>query len=480
MYDVTIIGCGIVGASAAYELSKYKPSVAILEKENDVACGATKANSAIIHAGYDPKPGTKMARLNVLGSKMMKELCRQLSVEYRQIGSLVLAFDDKDMERLKNLYIRGRKNGVEILRIITGEQVVEMEPNINPSVIGALFAPSAAIINPWKLCVAMAQTAVINGAKLHLNSEVIKISSLGDYYHIETTAGSYDTRYIVNASGAYSDRISEMAAKPFFKIIPVKGEYFLLDKSQGGLVNSVVFQTPNENGKGVLVAPTVHGNLIVGPTSDVACDPEDTSVTWKGLKKIINTSMRSSKSIDFRESIRNFAGIRATADCEDFIIEASAPRFINAAAIKSPGLSAAPAIALEVCELLKKDKLGLQEKEEFKIFSGNVLFKDMTLNERREALKRERSYGRVVCRCETITEGDVLAAIKTPIPPVSIDGVKRRCGTGMGRCQGGFCEPRVHEILSRETGVSMERLCKDREGSYLLSGRTKEREGAAE
>jgi len=473
MYDVIIIGCGIVGAAAAYELTKYELSVAVLEKENDVACGATRANSAIVHAGYDPKPGTKMARLNVLGSRLMEPLCRKLSVDYRQIGSLVLAFSDSEMDRIRNLYERGQSNGVERLQILSGEQVLKIDPAVNPGVIGALYAPTAAIINPWGLCLAMAQSADVNGADICLNSEVTAISRMDGYFHIRTTAGSYDTRYIVNASGAYSDKVSEMALKPFFRIVPVKGEYYLLDKSQGGLVNHIVFQTPDEAGKGVLIAPTVHGNLIVGPTSEQVSDPEDTAVSYRGLEKVFNTSMRSSNRIDFRESIRNFAGVRATGS-DDFIIEATAPGFINAAAIKSPGLSSAPAIAMEICNLLRENGLELNKKDGYKHYKKKPLFKNMTPEEQRRALELDRSYGRVVCRCETITEGDILAALEAPVPPVSIDGVKRRCGAGMGRCQGGFCGPRVHELLSRETGREMESICQGGEGSILLTGKTRE------
>jgi len=476
MYDVTIIGCGIVGAAAACELTKYNLSVAVLEKENDVACGATRANSAIAHAGYDPLPGTKMARLNVLGSKMMEGLCKDLAVEYERIGSLVLAFSERDMEAVRELYKRGVKNEVPGLRVLTRGEVLEIEPNLSESVVGALYAPTAAIINPWGLCIALAQTAAINGADIHLNSEVLRIDRVDGYYRVETTSGSYDTRYIVNAAGGYSDKISEMVAEPFFKIKPVKGEYLLLDKSQGGFVNHVIFQTPSEAGKGVLIAPTVHGNLIVGPNAQPVEDPEDTTVTYRGLEEVVNASLRSSARINFGETIRSFAGVRATGS-DDFIIEASAPNFINAAAIKSPGLTAAPAIALEICSLLEENGLELIKKDSFTYYKRKPLFKHMSPEERERALERDRRYGRVICRCQTITEGDIIEAIKAPLPPVSIDGVKRRCETGAGRCQGGFCGPRVHEILSREHGVKMESVCQNKAGSYILTGRTKSREG---
>ena len=476
MFDVTVIGCGAVGAGIAYELSHCRLSVAIVEKENDIACGTTKANSAIVHAGYDPKPGTKMARLNVEGSRMMEGLCRRLHVEYRRIGSLVLAFDNDDMEIVRKLFRRGTENGVEGLEILTKEQVLKIESSLNPEVVGALYAPTAAIVDPWGLAIALAQSAVQNGAKLFLNSPVEHITDEGGFYRIEAGGNALETKYIVNAAGTFADKINDMVAKPFFRILPVKGEYYLLDKNQGHVVRHTIFQTPGKYGKGVLVSPTVHGNLIVGPTADPTNGPEDTAVTAQGLEKVVKSALRSDTHVNFRESIRNFAGVRATADkSDDFIIEASpdAPRFVNVAAIKSPGLSASPAIAKEVCGILEKEGLVCAKKDAFTDYCRQPLFQKMTEEQKEEALARDPLYGRVICRCETITEGDILSVMRGPIPPVSIDGVKRRCNAGMGRCQGGFCGPRVHEILSRETGRPMEKIEQDRTGSYLLTGETK-------
>lgn len=475
MYDVTVIGCGVVGAGIACELSRHRLSVAVLEKENDVACGTTKANSAIVHAGFDPMPGTAMARLNVQGSKMMEALCGELSVEYRRIGSLVLAFGDGDLETLRELFRRGKANGVEKMELLTGAQALAMEPNLNPAVAGALYAPTAAIVNPWGLAIALIQTAVKNGARLHLNAGVNRIEEAGGFYRIGTDAGVFETRYLVNAAGTHSDEINNMAAKPFFQILPLKGEYYVLDKSQGNVVSHTIFQCPDQNGKGVLISPTVDGNLLVGPTAEPADGPDDTAVTARGLAKAAETALRSSEKINFREAIRNFSGVRAATEKDDFILGASpdAPRFVNAAAIKSPGLSAAPAIALEVCSILRDMGLPLSRKEEFIPWKKHKLFRDMTEEEQKEALRRDPLYGRVICRCETVTEGDIRRALRDPIPPGSIDGVKRRCNAGMGRCQGGFCGPRVHEILSRETGMRMEKICQDRAGSFLLTGETK-------
>lgn len=476
MYDVTVIGCGVTGAAVAYELSHYRLSVAVLEKENDIACGTTKGNSAIVHAGYDPRPGTIMARLNVAGSRMMEELCTRLNVEYRRIGSLVLAFDENDRETLQELLRRGRSNGVEGLRILSKAQTLDIEPALNPEILGALYAPTAAIVSPWGLALAMAQSAVKNGTELFRNAGVETIANMGDFYRITASGRTFETRYLVNAAGTCADKVNNMAAKPFFRILPVKGEYYVLDKSQGTLVSHTIFQTPNKDGKGVLVSPTVDGNLIVGPTADPAQSSDDTAVTAEGLGKVVGRSLRSVPQISFRESIRNFAGVRATTDEDDFLIAASpdAPRFVNAAAIKSPGLTAAPAVGQEVRRILEKLGLSLPEKCSYVPYRSHTLFQDMTAEQREEALRRDPRFGRVICRCESITEGDILQAMRDPVPPVSIDGVKRRCRAGMGRCQGGFCGPRVHEILSRETGIPMERIPQDGSGSWLLTGKTKE------
>ena len=475
MYDVTIIGCGVVGAGIAYELSHYRLNVAIVEKENDIACGTTKANSAIVHAGYDPVPGTKMARLNREGSEMMEDLCRRLSVEYNRIGSLVLAFNETDLNILRELFRRGNLNGVEELQLLTKEETLKLEPGLNPEIVGALYAPTAAVVNPWGLAIATAQTAVLNGAKLYLNSPVEQIENEGEFYRITAGENTIETRYIVNAAGTFSDRINDMVAKPFFKILPIKGEYYLLDKSQGGIVSHTIFQTPNQDGKGILISPTVHGNLIVGPTADSAGNPEDTAVTAQGLQKVVKASLRSDTHVDFRESIRNFAGVRATSGVDDFIVEASqdTPRFVNVAAIKSPGLSASPAIAVEVRSILEKIGLVCSSNPSFTEYRRPPLFKSMSQEQKKKAISDNPRYGRVICRCETITEGDILNTLHGPIPPASIDGVKRRCNAGMGRCQGGFCGPRVHEILSRETGTPMEKIVQGRSGSYLLTRETK-------
>lgn len=473
-YDVVIIGCGVIGAACAYELAKHDLRVGVLEASNDVANGTTKANSAIVHGGYDPLPGTKMARLNVAGTAMMGRLCKKLDVPYRNNGSLVVSLSEADDETLRKLYAQGVANGVPGLELLDREQALAKEPNLSPTVRGALFAPSAGIVNPWELCLALAETAVRNGAELRLSAPVTAISRTAGGFCLTTPQGKVTTRYAVNCAGVYSDRIAAMAGDRSFRIQPAKGEYFLLDKSEGARVEHVIFQCPSELGKGVLVTPTVHGNLLVGPNA-TACDPDDTANSAAGLDFVRACAQRSVPSINFRDNIRNFAGVRANSDRPDFILEesAAAPGLIHAAGIRSPGLSAAPAIGLEVLDLLRQAGLELRRKDTFIDSRRRVRFHELSDEEKNEMIRRDPRYGRVICRCETVTEGEIVACLHTPIPPVSVNGVKRRVGAGMGRCQGGFCGPRVQEIIARELGLDPTQVLMDWEGSWVLCGETK-------
>ncbi|MBS7402947.1 MAG: NAD(P)/FAD-dependent oxidoreductase [Oscillospiraceae bacterium] len=473
MFDVLIIGCGVVGAALAYELSKHELSVCVLEKENDVAVGTTKANSAILHSGYDPKPGTLMARLNVESVPLTKEICRKLDVPCKNIGSLTVAFSEDDMETVKRLYERGVKNGVPGLEIIGQEELRRKEPHISPEALGALWAPSAAIISPWELCLAMAQTAVRNGTELYLDSEVTEIKKKGESFIVKTSSGVYEARNIVNCAGVFSDKVHAMIAEPCFKILPHSGEYFLLDKCEGDKANTVIFQCPGEDTKGILVSPTVHGNLIVGP-DNAAVKAGDLSVDAKRLQGIKETARKSVPDIGFGENIRNFAGIRAVTDIDDFIIgETEVQGFYDVAGIKSPGLSAAAAIGVYVKNMLEASGVPMRRKKSFVDERHVTRFNELTAEEKREAVEKNPLYGRVICRCETVTEGEIVDCIHAPIPPCSIDGVKRRVGAGMGRCQGGFCSPRVLEILARELGRDPMEIEKDKKGTYILTGRTK-------
>ncbi|MBQ4573725.1 MAG: NAD(P)/FAD-dependent oxidoreductase [Clostridia bacterium] len=473
MQDIVIIGCGVIGAACAYELAKYNLAVTILEASSDVANGTTKANSAIIHAGYDPIPGTGMAKLNVEGNAMMDALCRRLDIPFKRVGSHVLAFTEEELITLRTLYERGTANGVPELRLLTAEETKAMEPSVSEEVKGSLFAPTAGIISPWELTLAMAEVAVRNGVTLKLNTPVTAIERRDGHFTVITPKERIDCRLILNAAGIHAGEIMSMAGDTPCETVFSRGEYYLLDKSEGDRVSSVIFQCPNRDGKGVLVAPTVHGNLIVGPNAE-SIDSPDTANTSRGLNFTRTQAMKSVPSLSIRDNIRNFAGIRANHSGEDFLIGESAkvPGLFNLAGIKSPGLTASPAIAKLAAEWVGK-RLSLTEKQDFTDGRKVIRFKHLTAAEKQTVIAENPLYGRVICRCETVTEGEILAALRSPIPPTTINGVKRRVGAGMGRCQGGFCGPRVQEILSRELGIPMEEINLDEDGSYILTGRTK-------
>ncbi|WP_312651308.1 NAD(P)/FAD-dependent oxidoreductase [Proteiniclasticum sp.] len=478
MYDVAIIGAGIVGASVARELSRYNLKVCLIEKENDVSEGATKANSAIVHAGYDPEVGTAMARLNVRGCHLTEVFAKELDVPYKKIGSLVVAFSEAELKTIEELYHRGNTNGVPDQRLIGREELLKMEPNIGDAALGALHSPSAGIVGPWEFCIALTENAVVNGVELMLGTEVVDIKKEEDIFTIYTANLKIDpirTRYIVNAAGIYSDVIMGMVGEREFKIKPRKGQYFVLDKNQGPLANHVIFQCPSELGKGILVTPSVHGNLIVGPDAEDNVERDDKSTSKEQMDFIREAAERSIKGINYRESIRNFAGLRAQSDRSDFIIEESksVKGFVNLAGIKSPGLTSAPAIAEDAVEILKNIGLEMEKREDFNPIRRQTHFMALSPEEKTAKIKEDPKFGRVICRCENITEGEIVEAIKRPVGALSVDGVKRRVRPGMGRCQGGFCGPRVLEIISRELNVPLEEVMQDTSGSYILVGETK-------
>ena len=473
MQDIIIIGCGVIGAACAYELSKYDLKVTVLERSNDVANGTSKANSAIVHAGYDPQPGD-MARLNVKGNALMGPLCQKLDVPFQKIGSHVLAFSKEDLTTLQWLYDRGRANGVPGLELLTGDQARAMEPNLADTVEGSLYAPTAGIVSPWELTLAMAEVAVQNGVRVELEAEVTAISFQEDHFVLTTPKGQFEARYVINAAGCHADGVQALAGKREFSLTPNRGEYYLLDKSQGNLVHSVIFQCPTAQGKGVLVAPTVHGNLIVGPTSQAVADPDDTANTAQGLAYCRKMAVKSVPTVNFRENIRNFSGVRANHSTDSFLIgeSESVPGMYLLAGIKSPGLTAAPAIGEETGAYFAR-KLGAKRKENFCDSRKRIRFQELSAEEKNRLIAREPLYGRVICRCETVTEGEIVAAIHGPIPATTVNAVKRRVGAGMGRCQGGFCGPRVQEILARELHLAQKDILMDQPGSYVLTGETK-------
>ncbi len=474
MYDVAIIGAGVVGSSLAYYLSQYDISILMLEASNDVSNGTSKANTAIIHAGYDPRVGTLMAKYNVEGSLLMKDLCTKLDVPYINNGAMVLAFSDEELEHVNKLYQRGIDNGVKDLSVLNAEQVLKLEPNITKNVKGALLAKTSAIVSPWELTYALALTAVKNGVELKLNNKVTAITKEKDIFKITTDKSQYQSRYIFNASGIHADKIHELIGNKEFTITPVRGQYYLLDKSQGNKCTHTLFQCPNALGKGVVVSPTVHGNLIVGPDAETI-NNEDKSTTSSGLAYVKEKAAKSIDSLNYGENIRNFAGIRAKSDRKDFIVEESksVSNFFNLAGMASPALSSAPAIALAAVDwLLSKEKLN--KKENYITERKKIRFNKLSAEEKNELIKKDPSYGRIICRCETITEGEILACIDSEIPPASIDGVKRRTNSGMGRCQGGFCSEKIAMILMDKLGLKYNEILQDEQGSYILSSEAKE------
>lgn len=490
LYDVAIIGAGVVGSALFRELGKYKLRTVLIEKENDVALGASRANSAIVHAGYDPPNGTMLARFNVEGNRLYPQLCKELSVPFRQNGSLIVALCEEDMAQLRLLYDNGTRNGVEGLEIVGADAVHNMEPNLKSSICGALVAPTGGIVGSYEFTTALAESGVINGGDVLLNSEVVKIekysdneeklndtSKRGGYFCLTFANGNTTAaRFIVNAAGVYSDSVQQLIGKPRYSVTPRKGEYYILDKRQGNLVDRTIFMCPSKLGKGVLISPTVHGNLLVGPDAQDGEDKENFATSTVGLEFVRKTSGLLSDKVDFRDSIRNFAGLRALPSGKDFIIELDpdVAGLVNLAGIKSPGLTSSPAIAKYAVELLANAGLDLQEEPSFEPCRSQIHFADMSDVEKAELVKKDPRFGRVICRCEQVTEGEIVEAIRRPLGATTLDGVKRRCRPGSGRCQGGFCGPRVLDILARELQTSRESLLKDKEGSYILLGRTKE------
>ncbi len=476
LYDVIIIGAGVTGAFAARELSRYELNICMIDKESDVAMGTSKANSAIVHAGFDAAPNTLKAVLNVRGNKLFPRITHELNVSFHRLGSLVLCFQNSDIPVLEELVQRGKENGVEDLNIVYGDHLRKIEPNVSPHAVAALYAPSAGIVCPYELTLHAAENAVQNGVELKFECEVTSIRHENQRFILTTPKGMLETRYLVNAAGVNTDRISQLIGDQSFSIHPRKGEYVLLDKQFGSTVNHVVFQLPSEKGKGVLVTPTVDGNLLVGPNAKEIPDREDTSTTTEGLQEIITTARKSIPSLDLRGIITSFAGLRASTDEGDFIIRPSTVNssFIHVAGIESPGLTAAPAIGEMVVQLLEENGLPLVHKKSFNPCVQPVQTTRHKNTEQWNALiKSNPRYGRIVCRCEKITEGDILASIHRTIGATNLDAVKRRTRAGMGRCQGGFCSPRIVEILSRELNLPPEQITKSGGNSQILSGKTK-------
>jgi len=461
MYDVAVIGAGVIGSLIARELSKYNVSVLVIEKEADTALGATGANSGIVHAGFDAKPGSLKARFNVAGNKMMEQTCKELGVSFKNNGSLVIGFDDDDKKVIEELYDRGVKNGVERLEIVDSKRLHELEPNVSDKATIALYAPTGGIVCPYGLAIAALGNAMDNGAEFERCFEVKSIERKDGKYIISNGAKNIEARYIVNAAGVFSDKIAAMVGDKSFTITPRKGEYMLCDKESGGIVSHTIFRTPSKMGKGILVSPTVDGNLLLGPTATDIEDREDTSTTPEGLAVIANECLADVPGVPTRTVITSFAGLRSVDNKGDFIINSPVEGFINCAGIESPGLTSAPAIAVYISELLSENGLELTKKESFNPHRTSMHeFRDMTIEEKNEKIKQDPAYGKVVCRCETISEGEIIRAIRENPGAVTVDGVKRRTRATMGRCGGGFCTPTIIGIIARELGMKYEDVTK--------------------
>lgn len=480
LYDVVIIGAGISGTMCAYMLAKYDVKVAVLEAGEDIASGSTRANSAIIHAGYDAKEGSLKARLNVRGCEMMEGIARSLDVHYQRCGSLVVGFNERDRAHIELLLRRGTENGVRDLRIIESEELHEMEPYVAPEAICALFAPTAGIVCPYDIAFAVSENAVTNGADFKFNFKVDKIDKNGEIFTVYCGEECVSGRFVLNCAGLYCDEIANMAGDPLpFTIIPRRGEYMLLDKAERKIASHTLFVTPSEKGKGILVSPTADGNIIVGPNANLVEEKSDTSVTYEGLDEIAEGARLIVPTINLKANITSFAGVRPTPSTGDFYIQASdrVENLVHVAGIESPGLASSPAIGEYVVEILKNLGLTLTKREGYiptRSVNGNFkLFCDMTDEERGEAIRRNPAFAKIICRCENITEGDILGAIHRPIPAHTVDMVKRRTRSGMGRCQGGFCRTRVADIISRELGIPLSEVRKFTKNSKILYGKTK-------
>lgn len=475
MRDVVIIGAGVCGCAIARELSRYKLDVLVVDKCEDVCCGTSKANSAIVHAGYDAKEGTLKASLNVKGSRMMEQLCQDLSVPYSRCGSFVVCTDKNAVDGLDVLYNRGVANGVEGLRIVDGDEARKMEPNLSDDVVAALFAPTAAIVCPFTLTYALAENAAANGVRFRFNTEVKNIAACEGYYNISTNMGDISATYVINAAGVYSDEIHNMVSANKLKITPRRGDYFLLDHTAQDYVSHVIFQLPTKLGKGVLVTPTVHGNILVGPTAFDVDDKEGVNTTKESLDLIPQRASVSVKNPPLKQVITSFGGLRAHEQGDEFIIGFcdDAPNFVDVAGIESPGLSSAPAIGVMVASMISQD-IGAALKTNFAQKRDGIIDPSkLTITQRNELIKKNPSYGTIICRCESVTEGEIIDAINRIPGARSLDGVKRRVRAGMGRCQGGFCAPRVMEILSRELGIPLEEITKSGGESKMIAYKNK-------
>lgn len=476
MADVIVIGGGVSGCAIARELSRYQYKTVVLERCSDICEGTSKANSGIVHAGFDSEPGSLMAELNVKGNAMMEKLSEELDFPFKRNGSLVLCFEEENRPKLEKLLEKGIANQVPGVKIISGDEAREMEPNVTKEAVAALYAPSGGIVCPFGFTIALAENACENGAEFHLETEVTDIIRGEEGYTVKTNKGDFEAKIVINAAGVYADKLHAMVSEKPMQIVARKGEYCLMDKTVGGTVSHTIFQLPTIYGKGVLVTPTVHGNLLTGPTAVDIEDKENTQTTAEGLEDVLRRASLSVPCISKRQIITSFTGLRAHEKGHDFIIEEAedAPGFIDVAGMESPGLSSAPAVGCYVADIVQKI-LPMEAKSDFKAVRKGIPNMAVASFEEKQALIKENpAFSNVICRCEGVTEGEILAAIHRPLGATTLDGIKRRTRAGMGRCQAGFCSPRTIEILARELGCDISEITKCGGTSRFITGHNKE------
>ena len=472
MFDVVVIGAGITGSLTALGLSGFRLHTAVLEKSNDIADGATMANSAIVHTGYDPEDGTLKAELNVEGAAMYPKLTKDLGCMYKTVGAYVAACGSEEEKHLSVLADRALRRGIPH-EMLDGDMARCMESHLSDHVTKVLSFPTTAVIYPWEVAIAAMETAVNNGTELHLNTEVRGIRRIEGGYALDTTKGIFETKMIISCAGTHADRIARMVSDQVaYEIRPRKGEYYVLAKNTG-LVNHIVFPVPGPKGKGVLAVPTVYGNVLIGPNSAYCSDPDCVAHTAEGLAEVKQNIARTMKDVPFNKVIRSFAGLRPSSTSKDFIITEydDAPGFVDVASIESPGLASAPAIAAYVIRNFVKKYFTLTVNEDAVMTRRRPLvMSELSVEERNEVIRKDPSYGRIVCRCEKISEGEIVDAIHRTCGAATVKGIKKRVRPGMGRCQGGFCEPYVLELLAKEKGVSPLEVDLDGLGSEILKG----------
>ena len=475
--DLLIIGGGVIGCGIAREFSKYNINVLLVDKESDVANVTSKANSGLIHAGFNAKHGTLKAKLNVKGNRMFDDLHEKLNFMFERRGALVTCKSEDNIGKLEKIKKNGIKNGIKKIKIINKEKLKEIEPNIHPDIIAALHAPTAGIVCPYGLTIALIENAIDNGVDVLLETKVLNIELEKKYKIVETTSGIIKTKYIINSAGLHSDDIAGMVGINDFKITPRKGQYYVYDKKFGDLINHTIFPMPGKVSKGIVVTPTVDGNLLVGPNAEEIEDKSDLSTTSEGLKEVLEGAKKTLPDLGKNGIINEFSGIRAAyKKTGDFYIKASkkVSGFINVAGIQSPGLSAAPAIAEYVLNIFLSEIEKLDKKNDFNPYRKKpVNFKKLSHEKQNELIEKNKDYGEIVCRCEHVSKGEIIDAINRPLPAKTIEAVARRTRAGFGRCRGGFCEPRVLKLISRELKIDMEDVTYSGEGSYILIERTK-------